>query len=81
MTVQLLEWVIDALGLASAWLLASQRRTGWAVSLAAQLVWLVVAVLTGQWAFVVASIVYGTVAVRGWRRWRPTVTGEAVSSP
>ncbi|HEX3781744.1 MAG TPA: nicotinamide mononucleotide transporter [Pseudonocardiaceae bacterium] len=69
MTVQLLEWLIDALGLVSGWLLTSRSRAGWWFALAAQAVWLVVAVATGQWAFVAASVVYGGIAVRGLLSW------------
>lgn len=78
-TVQVLEWVVDAFGFASNWLLTGRRRAGWVLSLAGQVVWLGVAVPTGQWAFVLASLVYGAVAVRGWVAWRRPV--EAVSAP
>lgn len=72
MTVQVLEWLIDALGVASGWLLSSRRRAGWLMSVVSEVVWLVVAVGTHQWAFVASSVVYGAIAVRGWVRWRRT---------
>lgn len=76
--VQVLEWVIDTLGLASGLLLGSRRRSGWIVSIAAELVWLAVAWWTHQWAFVASSFVYGAVAVRGWRQWKRTEPAPVV---
>lgn len=76
--LQAAEWGVDALGFASTWLLGSHHRAGWALNIAAQIVWLLVAVPTHQWAFVVASFVYGAAAVRGWARWR-RVAAETVT--
>lgn len=75
---QALEWLVDGLGFASTWLLGSHHRAGWSLNVAAQAVWLAVAIPTHQWAFVAASFVYGAGAVRGWVRWRRPV--EAVTS-
>jgi hypothetical protein len=70
MRVQVLEWGITALGFLASWLLAGRNRYGWAASIACQLVWLYVAWVTRQWAFVPGTFVYGALAVRGWRAWK-----------
>lgn len=79
--IQALEWGIDVVGWVSGWLLGNRRRSGWLLGVVVQLVWLPVAAVTGQWAFVVLSFGAGATAVRGWLRWRrPVDPVEAVAS-
>lgn len=64
-----LEWLITVLGLASTWLLSRRNRYGWIANAASQVVWLYVAVVTRQWAFVIPSFAYGYLCIRGWIGW------------
>lgn len=68
--VSWLEWLIDGLGITSSWLLAHRHRSGWLFSLAVQVIWVPVAIITHQWAFLPMSLLYGVNGVHGWLEWR-----------
>lgn len=67
--ISALEWIITVLGLGSTWLLSRRNRYGWIANAASQVVWLYVAIVTGQWPFVVLSFVYGYLSWQGWSKW------------
>lgn len=64
-------WSISlaAIGILGIWLAGQKRALGWAVGVAAQLLWVAYAVVTGQWGFILSAIAYGAVYARNWWRW------------
>ena len=70
MTLALGSVLLSLLNLASAALLAERRRTGWLVALAAQLPWTWYDLWTRQYGFLMLTIFYLPVYVRGWRKAR-----------
>lgn len=63
-------YALTALGVTGLFLAGSRKRVGWALGLAAQPLWLVYAVVTGQWGFILSAFVYGGVYLRNWLKWR-----------
>lgn len=63
-------YVLTAVGVLGLLLAGSRKRVGWALGLAAQPLWVVYAVATGQWGFIISAVVYGGVYLRNWLRWR-----------
>ena len=84
MTLALGSVLLSLLNLASAALLAERRRLGWLVALSAQLPWTWYDVWTRQFGFLMLTIFYVPVYVRGWRKApgpaHPT-SNTAVSTP
>lgn len=64
-----LEWSITLLGFTSTYLLSKRNRMGWVANIISQIIWLYVAAVTKQYAFLPASFVYGYLCWRGWRTW------------
>jgi len=62
--------VLAAIGIVGIYLAGNKSLWGWAVSFGAQILWLVFAVVTGQYGFILSSVVYGWVYGRNFLRWR-----------
>ena len=52
------------MGLLAMWLVPKHPATGWAIGLASEGVWLLYALTTGQYGFIVGSIAYAIVYTR-----------------
>lgn len=61
-------WVLCAIGVASMYFIGSGRREAWLVGAATQVAWIVYALATLQYGFVVSALAYGAVYIRNWRR-------------
>ena len=68
MTLPLGSVLLSLLNLASTTLIAERRRTGWLVALAAQLPWTWYDLWTRQFGFLMLTIFYVPIYVRGWRK-------------
>lgn len=77
MTLAVASVLLALLNLTSATLIAERRRAGWLVALAAQLPWSWYDLRTGQLGFLLLTLVYVPVYVRGWRTARRPSTGSA----
>jgi len=64
-------WLLASVGLLGLYLAGRRQRVGWAVGVAAQALWVVYAVATRQWGFIVSAVAYGWIYALNWRRWRP----------
>jgi hypothetical protein len=62
--------LLSLLNLASAALIADRRRAGWLVALAAQIPWTCYDLWTRQPGFLLLTLFYVPVYLRGWRRSR-----------
>lgn len=62
--------ILAASGLASLWLAGRRSWWGWALGLVDEVLWVLYAAVTGQWAFAVSALAYGWVYWRNLRAWR-----------
>lgn len=70
MTLALGSALLALLNLASAALIAERRRAGWLIALAAQIPWTWYDLWTRQLGFLLLTLIYVPVNVRGWRKAR-----------
>lgn len=63
-------YLLTVFGLTGLVLAGRNKSLGWAIGLAAQVLWFVYAVVTQQWGFIVSALAYGSVYFRNWRAWR-----------
>jgi hypothetical protein len=63
-------YLLAAVGIYGLWLAGGGQRAGWAVGLAAQLLWIAYAVVTRQWGFIISALAYGFVYARNLQRWK-----------
>lgn len=62
-------YVLAAVGILGIYLAGRRSWIGWAVGVAAQALWIVYALATGQPGFIVSAIAYSAVYGRNWWLW------------
>jgi hypothetical protein len=67
MCMQLLTWIIAAVGIYGFWL-ALHHRIGWLVCVGQESLYIAYGVGTKQYAFVVHAVLFGAVFLRNWIR-------------
>lgn len=60
---------LAAVGILGIYLAGRKNLWGWAVGVGAQLLWIVYAIVTGQWGFILSALAYGWVYGLNWWRW------------
>jgi len=60
-------WLLTSLGLLGLWLAGSQKRVGWGIGIATQLLWAVYAIRSQQYGFLVSATAYAMVYGRNFR--------------
>lgn len=66
---QIWSWILTGIGV-TGWYLAGRRnRWGWAIGILVQILWFAYAIVTGQYGFIVGSLLYGAVAAKNFRAW------------
>jgi hypothetical protein len=81
MTLTVASALLAVINLTSATLIAERCRAGWLVALAAQVPWSWYDLRTGQLGFLLLTLVYVPVYVRGWRTARRPDSGSASRRP
>lgn len=62
-------FVLAAVGILGLVLAGRKLSIGWAVGLLAQVLWIVFALVTHQWGFIISALAYGFVYARNWYLW------------
>lgn len=73
-------WLLAGVGVTGLYLAGSKSRWGWAVGLAAQVLWVAYALATSQLGFLLSALAYGWVYARNFARWSRE-RDEAASRP
>lgn len=59
-------YLLSAVGVFGLYLAGKKNPMGWAIGVAAQVLWVIYATVTDQFGFYIASAAYGTVFARNW---------------
>lgn len=64
-------WSISlaAIGILGIWLAGRKNLWGWAVGVLAQVLWMVYAIVTQQWGFILSALAYGWIYGLNWWKW------------
>lgn len=62
-------WLLMAVGVTGLFLAGKKRKIGWMIGIGVQLLWIIYAIVSRQWGFIVSALVYGAVNTINWRRW------------
>jgi hypothetical protein len=62
-------FVLTGVGVLGLYIAGSKSLWGWAIGLAAQPLWAIFAIVTGQYGFVISAAIYGWVYGRNLLRW------------
>lgn len=63
-------WLLMAVGVTGLFLAGKKRKVGWMIGIGVQLLWIMYAIVSKQWGFIMSALVYGAVNTINWRRWR-----------
>jgi hypothetical protein len=63
-------WVLAVIGVAGIYFVGKKTLWGWIVLLFNETLWVVYAVVTQQYGFIVSAIAYGIVYVSSYRNWK-----------
>lgn len=81
--MQFWSWILTAVGVFGLWLAGRKSPWGWAVGMAAQVLWVSYALATVQYGFLVSAGAYFWVYLKNFRAWRgpvPEEEGEPVGT-
>lgn len=68
---------LAAVGIIGIWLAGNRSRIGWALGLSAQVLWVIFALVTIQYGFILSALAYGFVYGRNLYRWRTERRAQA----
>jgi hypothetical protein len=72
---------LSAAGIGGILLAGSKRRVGWVVGFFVQPLWIIFALTTGQYGFILNACIYAAVYARNWWAWRAlTASSETTGS-
>jgi hypothetical protein len=61
---------LAAIGILGILLAGSKYKVGWLIGFGVQGLWIVFALVTAQYGFILSAVAYGIVYGRNWLRWR-----------
>lgn len=61
---------LAAVGILGIYLAGRKNLWGWAIGCGAQVLWIVYAIVTAQYGFILSALAYALVYGRNWYRWR-----------
>lgn len=67
-----LVWSITlaVIGIVGMHIAGRKSQWGWFIGLSAQVLWVIFAIVTFQYGFILSALAYGTVYGRNWWKWR-----------
>ncbi len=65
-----IDWLATVAGLTGVYLIGSKKRIGFLIMMIASLSWLTVGFMIQSFALIVGSVVFFSLHVRGWLKWR-----------
>jgi nicotinamide riboside transporter PnuC len=71
------DWLATMAGLTGVYLLGSKNRYGFLVMMVASLSWLTVGIFIGSLPLMLGSVVFFSLHVRGWLKWKREARAEA----
>ena len=70
-------WFLTAVGVTWLWLAGSGRWWAWGLGICAEGCWIVYAITTKQYGFIVGALAYGAIHARNlWTQWNAITTAD-----
>ncbi|GAA2237804.1 hypothetical protein GCM10010401_07520 [Rarobacter faecitabidus] len=70
-------YALAAVGITGIWLAGRRSFWGWALGVAAQALWIIYAVVTGQYGFILSALAYAAIYARNWFSWSRKAPSDA----
>jgi hypothetical protein len=68
--MDLFSWILSAIGILSYYILGRKNRWGWVINAGYQIVWIIYAIGTKQYGFIVVCIFFFVVAIKNFIEWQ-----------
>jgi hypothetical protein len=68
--MELWSWVLAVSGVAGIYFVGKKTLWGWFVLLFNEAIWIIYAVITEQYGFIVSAIAYGVVYIKSYLHWK-----------
>jgi nicotinamide riboside transporter PnuC len=68
---------LAAIGILGIYLAGKKNKVGWAIGLLAQVLWIVFALITAQYGFILSALAYGFVYGKNFLAWRKEESKKA----
>lgn len=65
-----LQAILSAIGISGVWLTGDKNKIGWLLGIVYNVLWIVYAIFTAQYLFILVCLVYVWVYLRGYMKWR-----------
>ena len=69
-------FALSAIGVLGIYLAGKKSAWGWLIGFSAQGLWVVFALVTGQYGFIISAIAYGTIYGKNWLAWRKAASAD-----
>jgi hypothetical protein len=66
-------WILAVIGVAGIYFVGKKTLWGWFVLLFNELIWIIYAVITEQYGFIVSAIAYAAVYIKSYLHWKEDV--------
>lgn len=66
-------FLLMIVGVAGLYLAGRDKAIGWLVGMFAQVLWVIYALVTGQYGFLISAVVYGVVYTKNFMAWQPRI--------
>lgn len=60
---------LSVIGLTGLYFAGNKSQVGWIIGLSVQVLWIIFAITTTQWGFILSAVGYGLMNLRNWRKW------------
>jgi hypothetical protein len=64
-----MDWILTMLLLVTLYLSGKNLRSGWAVGIFSQVLWIAYAIATKQYGFLLGAVLVGAMYVKNWFEW------------
>jgi hypothetical protein len=72
---------LAVIGLVGMHIAGNKSHWGWFIGFMAQILWIIFALLTVQYGFILSAIGYGWMYGKNWRKWRKEMRKQTTSTP
>lgn len=72
---------LSIIGITGIFIAGRKNMWGWFIGLSAQLLWIIFAIVTAQYGFILSALAYGWVYGNNWLKWRREKRELAITTP
>lgn len=63
-------WILTFFGVLGIYLAGKKNKNGWLIGIGSQILWVSFAIITGQYGFIVAAFIYGSIYLKNYLAWK-----------